>query len=102
MVDCYAVADDSLSAADNRSSGYARYDSFYTYNSSQSVLSYDRLFNGTSSACPIAVGLIATKLQYNRTWTSSDIKNWLASTVGAQDADDFYTGTEATSINDTG
>ena len=101
LVDCYAVADYSLSAADNRSGGYARYDSFYTYNSSQSVLSYDRLFNGTSSACPIAVGLIATKLQYNRTWTSSDIKNWLVSTIGQQDAADFYYGTESTTVNDT-
>ena len=101
LVDCYAVADDSLASCDNRSSGYARYDSFYTYDSSQSVLSYDRIFNGTSSACPIAVGLIATKLQYNRTWTSSDIKSWLTSTVGQQNAADFYYGTDSTTVNDT-
>lgn len=101
LVDCYAVADDSLASCDNRSNGYARYDSFYTYDSSQSVLSYDRIFNGTSSACPIAVGLIATKLQYNRTWTSSDIKSWLTSTVGQQNAADFYYGTDSTTVNDT-
>ena len=65
------------------------------------MLSYDRIFNGTSSACPIAVGLIATKLQYNRTWTSSDIKSWLTSTVGQQNAVDFYYGTESTTVNDT-
>ena len=102
LVDCYAAADQSLAASDNRSNGYARYDSFYTYDSSQSVLSYDKFFNGTSSACPIAVGLIATKLQYNRTWTSSNIKTWLSSTVGQQNTADFHYGTDSGSINDSG
>ena len=104
-VDCYAVAYDSVSACDNESFQYPRYDSFYTYSSGgpsgQSVRSSDRVFGGTSSACPIAAGLIATKLQYNRTWTSTNVKNWLTSTVGVQNAADFYSGTEATSVNDT-
>ena len=100
FVDLYSVADMTFAASDNRRSGYARYDSFYTYNSVTSPRSYDRYFNGTSSACPIAVGLIATKLQYNRTWTSTDIKSWLTS-IGQQDTNDFYYGNESTSVNDT-
>ena len=83
------------------SESYGRHDAFYTYNSSQSVLSHDCQFGGTSSACPIAAGLIATKLQYNRTWTYTDVKDWMKSTVGEQDTADFYTVTEATSVNDT-
>ena len=100
FVDLYSVADYTFAASDNRTSGYSRYDSFYTYNSVQSPRSYDRYFNGTSSACPVAVGLIATKLQYNRTWTSANIKSWLSS-IGQQDTNDFYYGNESTSANDT-
>ena len=100
-VDLYAVADDTFAASDNRRSGYSRYDSFYTYNSVRSPRCYDRYFNGTSSACPIAVGLIATKLQYNRTWNSTDIKSWLTS-IGQQDTNDFYYGTDSASVNDIG
>ena len=101
FVDLYSVADDTFAASDNRKSGYPRYDSFYTYNSVTSPRSYDRYFNGTSSACPIAVGLIATKLQYNRTWTSTDIKSWLTS-IGQQDTNDFHFGTDSASVNDSG
>ena len=121
-VDCYAVAGNSPDADEDEPDAmslaasaypnlgfiaaydltpYSRYDSFYTYDSSQSLRCGDFTFNGTSSACPIAVGLIATKLQYNRTWTSSDIKSWLTSTVGQQDSADFYYGTESTTANDT-
>ena len=79
---------------------FSRYDSFYTYNSSQSLRSGDFIFNGTSSACPITAGLIATKLETNRTWTNTDIKNWLTSIVGQQNTNDFYTGSESTTAND--
>ena len=79
---------------------FSRYDSFYTYNSSQSLRSGEFVFNGTSSACPITAGLIATKLETNRTWTYTDIKNWLTSTVGQQNTNDFYTGSESTTAND--
>lgn len=75
---------------------------------------YDVYFNGTSSACPGAVGLIATKLQYNRTWNWQDVKNWIKgtslapgmttsyvspsgiTTVGFQSSTTFYYGTEST------
>ena len=65
-----------------------------------SIESEDRVFNGTSSACPIAAGLIAAKLQYNRTWTYVDVKNWLASDVGDTTTSYFYSGTEATTATD--
>ena len=121
-IDCYAVAgnasDDDvsseLSAKSLAASAYpnipsntyydlvpfSRYDSFYTYNSTQSIRSGDFIFNGTSSACPITAGLIATKLETNRTWTNTDIKSWLTSKVGEQDTSDFYTGSEGTTVND--
>ena len=68
--------------------------------STSSVESEDITFSGTSSATPIAVGLIAAKLQYNRTWTYADVKNWLASDVGDTTTSYFYSGTEATTATD--
>ena len=68
--------------------------------STGSVESEDITFGGTSSACPIAAGLIATKLQYNRTWTYADVRNWLASQVGDTTTSYFYSGTEATTATD--
>jgi len=101
-IDCFASADDSISASDDNGihAKYNRYDAYYTYNSSNSVESEDRIFGGTSSACPITAGLIATKLQYNRSWTYADIKNWLTNTVGNLSSTYFYTGTEATTATD--
>ena len=61
---------------------------------------YDDKFSGTSSACPVAAGLIATKLQYNRNWTWQDIRSWLRNTVGDANTNQFYTGVESTSAND--
>lgn len=97
-IDCYATSDYSFAA--QRSGNYNRYDAYYTYDSVLSVESGDGLFNGTSSACPIAVGIIATKLEYYRTWTYNDIKNWLALDVGQQSTSDFYYGSEGTTPND--
>ena len=101
-IDCYGMtAYDSLSACDDREySRYPRYDSYYDYDSSQSVQSHDTRFGGTSSACPIAAGLIATVLERNRSWTYTDLKSWMSSEVGVQDSNDFYYGNEATSVND--
>ena len=79
---------------------YSRYDTFYTYNSNRSTFSGDSWFNGTSSACPIAAGIIATKLETNRTWTYTDVKNWLTTDVGQQNTADFYYGSEGTTPND--
>ncbi len=100
-IDCWASADMTLSATDdNTTTRYNRFDAYYTYNSSNSVESEDRTFNGTSSACPITAGLIATKVQYNRDWTYADVKNWLSNSVGDLTTTYFYAGTEATTATD--
>ena len=102
LIDCYAAADRTLAACDdNASSRYKRNDAYYTIGGQQSVESEDREFNGTSSAAPIACGIIATKLEYNRSWTYADIKNWLANDVGTMPSNDFYYGTELTSATST-
>jgi hypothetical protein len=68
---------------------------------SNSVLtSYDEAFSGTSSACPVATGLIATKLQYNRTWTWQNVRTWLRNNVGTANTAQFFTGVESVSAND--
>jgi hypothetical protein len=68
---------------------------------SNSVLtSYDEAFSGTSSACPVATGLIATKLQYNRTWTWQNVRTWLKNNVGTANTAQFFTGVESVSAND--
>ena len=105
LIDCYAAADQTLAACeDNTSSSdrLSRNDAYYTIDGDQSIESEDRLFNGTSAACPIACGLIATKLQYNRTWTWQNVKNWLQNSVGTMPTTNFYYGTEETSATSTG
>ena len=104
LIDCYAPAVDTLSADGDNGSAikYSRNDAYYTINSQQSVESKDRIFGGTSSATPIACGMIATKLEYNRTWTWQDVKNWLSNQVGTQSTSDFYHGTEETSATSSG
>ena len=101
-VDCFACGDDTLAASDNRTgTRYDRYDPFYVHSSTTSLESEERIFGGTSSACPVAAGLIATKLQYNREWTWSDVKDWLNDKVGVVEEEVFYHGTEATTATDT-
>ena len=104
LIDCYAPAIDTLAASDDNGSHikYNRNDAYYTISGQQSVESEDRIFGGTSSATPITCGIIATKLQYNRTWTWQDVKNWLSNKVGTQDTSEFYHGTEDTSPTSTG
>ena len=60
-------------------------------NSSQAAEFYDAAFSGTSAACPVSTGLIATKLQQNRSWTWQDVRTWLQS-LDIQDATKFYQG----------
>ena len=102
LTDCFAAAADTISASDDNGTHtkYNRFDAYYTYNSSNSVESEDRIFGGTSSACPVTVGLIATKLQYNRSWTYADIRNWLTNSVGNLSTTYFYAGTEAITATD--
>ncbi len=110
-VDCYIIGDESIGAkGGGTSTGYSRYESSYRLDSNYNIVtsggtvsltSQDRSFDGTSSACPVATGLIATKLQYNRDATWIDLKDWLANDVTNQPgASYFYQGTEATTSND--
>jgi len=100
LVPYYAPAADTLAATDaNNSPRYNRYDAYYTLNSTQSLESEDCAFGGTSSACPVSCGIIATKLQYNREWTVEDVLNWVTVGVGTQSESAFYNGPEASSAN---
>ena len=118
-IDFYTVGDEASGAArgivaDDGSyfnrGDYRRYDQYYRIDSNynivtsggtQSLVSDDVSFGGTSAACPIGVGLIATVLQSNRNWTWSNIKDWLENKVTNQSSSAFFTGTEATSATDT-
>ena len=112
-VDVFAAAEETIAASDSETLAdfnilsqlitvaYGRYDQTYTLPDSNSTSKpcYDRLFSGTSSACPIFAGLLATKMQYNRSWTYSDVRSWIVG-LGAMPSSDFWYGTEATTAND--
>ncbi len=105
LIPYYAPAANSLSACDDStgsSSQYNRYDTYYTLNGQQSHPSYDSLFGGTSSACPISAGLIATKLQYNRNWTYQDILDWVTTSVGTQASGDMVVGNDSSTPDASG
>lgn len=68
--------------------------------STGTLVGYDSKFDGTSSACPVCAGLIATKLQHNRNWGWQDVRNWLSNVVGDANTDEFDTGVESTSGTD--
>ena len=93
-IDCYTPADDALGAT-RGSSGEGIHPETYP---GLSVTAVDNDFGGTSSACPVAAGLIATKLQYNRSWLWSDVKTWILN-LTQQDPTKFYLGNEATTVN---
>ena len=96
-VDCYTPGDGTLAATSgSNSSYYQRQDSY----SGLSKTPYDRSFNGTSSACPTAAGMIATKLQANRSWGWAEIKDWINDKCGVQSEDDFYYGEEPNTATD--
>ncbi len=73
QIDVFCPGDTTLSCS-YYSSGYSRWDQ-----RSGGLTSYDTSFNGTSSACPTATGMIATWLEANRTWTWQDIRTHLQS-----------------------
>lgn len=60
-------------------------------NAAYSTIFYDAAFSGTSAACPVAAGFLATKLQNNRSWTWQDMRTWIQS-LDEQDAAKFYQG----------
>ena len=93
-IDCYAAADDTLTADGRNSLLTYQHPETYT---GLTLTPYDVDFGGTSSACPTAAGWITTKLQYNRAWLWSDIKNWLKNQCGPQNPAKFYMGGDQTS-----
>ena len=93
QIDCYTPGDASLSCS--RTSSIARYDQ-----RAGGLTSYDTSFNGTSSACPTAVGLIATALETNRSWTWQNIRTWLQG-LTEQDAATFYQGPDPATATST-
>jgi len=62
------------------------------------LLSYDCGFSGTSAACPVAAGLIATALETNRNWGWADVRTWLHS-LNEQSNTTFYQGPDPNSAN---
>lgn len=59
---------------------------------------YDTSFGGTSAACPVAAGIVATQLQTNRSWTYADVRNWLQS-ITLQSDTTFYQGPDPSTAN---
>lgn len=86
QIDCFAPADGTLTSNQSYSPQYLRYDQY-----AGALTSYDCRFSGTSAACPVATGMIATKLEQNRNWTWQDVRTWLQS-LPEQSTTRFYQG----------
>jgi hypothetical protein len=86
-IDMYLPADGTLTSNQSYSPQYARYDSY----PSSAVQSYDCRFSGTSAACPVATGLIATALETNRSWGWQQVRTWIQG-LTEQSATTFYQG----------
>lgn len=92
-IDVYAPADGTLAANRGYSSVGLRPDTYPSYERVSAAT--DTTFGGTSAACPVAAGFIATVLEYNRNWGWQDIKSWLSS-LDNQSSNAFYYGVEST------
>jgi hypothetical protein len=89
-IDLYAPADGTLAATVGTfGTDVARFDDSYV-GLSTSFDCRDTRFSGTSAACPVAAGFLATVLQYNRGWTYEDLRSWIQDSVEIQDSADFY------------
>ena len=103
-IDIFAPADGTLAAS------VGNYGASFSANTTRVDDSYEGLstlvgardvrFSGTSAACPVAAGLIATIIQYNRDWTYENLRNWIKTSIELQDSGDFYQGTRATYAED--
>jgi hypothetical protein len=91
----YAPGDGVLAASGwPDDSGRTQYNRADTYPGANFTFK-DIFFSGTSAACPVATGLIATVLQYNRTWTWQNVKTWIQS-LELQTQAAFYQGFDPT------
>ena len=90
-IDVYAAADGTLSANKNYTNRGPRADTY----PGLSLATFDTDFSGTSAACPVTAGFLATILEHNRDWTYLELKNWIAN-LDVQDPSNFYYGVEST------
>ena len=60
----------------------------------------DTRFSGTSAACPVAAGFLASVMQYNRDWTYEDLRTWIETNLTSQSTSTLYHGFEATTPTD--
>jgi hypothetical protein len=93
-IDVYAAGDGSLAANKNYTNEGIRPDTY----EGLGLTAYDTGFGGTSAACPVVAGFLATVLEHNRDWTYKEIKEWIAK-LDAQDPSDFYYGAESTTAS---
>lgn len=100
-IDFYAPGDGTLAATVASQGVIQRLDDTYSDLTVYSGNCYDARFSGTSAAAPVAAGLLASVMQYNRGWTWEDLKNWIQTNVELQPADSFNQGTEPTTPDDT-
>jgi len=94
-IDCYAPADGTL-AANHSYTAEGRYPGTYSGFTYNSGIATDCSFGGTSAACPVAAGFLATALEHNRNWTWNNVKDYLQA-LNAAPTEDFYYGSETTS-----
>ena len=98
QIDVYAAGDGTL-AANKSYTNQGQYPATYSGLTFNGGTAYDCAFNGTSAACPVAAGFLATILEHNRDWTWRELKDWVLN-LNAQSGSDFYLGTESTTPND--
>ena len=97
-ITAYFAADGTL-AANRAYTSEGNYPDTYpgmTYNGGVAT---DCAFGGTSAACPVGAGFIATLMQFNRGWTYAEVQSYFAG-LDNQDSSDFYIGTESATVND--
>jgi len=100
-VDFYSPGDGNLSASHATNVVTTPFADQYQnpYQISTTARFNDRYFNGTSSACPVAAGLIACLIQNNRNLSPLNLKTYLRNNI--EDQTNFFTGIAPTSATDT-
>lgn len=91
QIDVYAAGDGTLAANKSYTNEGSRPDTYtdFTYGTA-----YDCAFGGTSAACPVACGFLATVMEHNRDWTWKELKDWVLG-LDVQNGSDFYEGVES-------
>jgi hypothetical protein len=101
-IDFYMPADGTLSANRAYSPVWRypdTYPGFTADSGSGAGIPEDCGFGGTSAACPVAAGFIATLIGLNRGWTYADVLAYVA-TLDVQSVSNFYYGAESTTATD--